>query len=147
MASVRRSRDSTAPETFGAKPPSSPTFVAGSEWVKDRQNLFIEVCPYEVTFLLTINTVLGLNDFLESVVGFSTNLHGLGERGSTSREEHEFLEREFVTSVRSTVNDVEARDREDIGRLDAGKLSEMLIQRNALVHRLVNNDHENNEIK
>ena len=43
------------------------------------------------------------------------------------------MESEFVSGMGPTVDDVEGWDGEDIGRLDASELSEVLVQRNALL--------------
>lgn len=82
---------------------------------------------------LTINTVLGADDLLERVVGLGTDLHGLSEAGSTSGEEHELLERELVTGVRATVDDIERRAGEDVRGLDTGEFSKVLVQGDTLL--------------
>lgn len=51
----------------------------------------------------------------------------------TGRENHELLEGELVASVRATVDDVEARDGEDVRSLDAGNLGEVLVERDTLL--------------
>ena len=61
------------------------------------------------------------------MVGFRTNLHGLSKTRSTSREEHEFLERELIASMRTAVDDVESWARKHIGGLDAGELGQVLV--------------------
>ena len=80
----------------------------------------------------TVNAVLGADDLLESVVGLSTDLHGLGEGGSASGEEHELLERELVAGVGATVDDVEAGRGEDEGGLDTGEVGEVLVEGDTL---------------
>lgn len=67
------------------------------------------------------------------MVGLSTDLHGLLERRSTSGDDHELLERELVAGVGSTVDDVEARGGEGEGRLDTGKVGEVLVERDTLL--------------
>lgn len=52
-------------------------------------------------------TVLLLDDTLQSVVDLGTHLHGLGEAGSAGGQDHEFLEGETVTGVGTTVDNVE----------------------------------------
>ena len=73
------------------------------------------------------------DDLLEDVVGLRAHLHGLGEGRSTSGEEHELLEGKRVASVLTTVDDVEGGAGEDVGGLDAGELSEVSIEGEALV--------------
>jgi hypothetical protein len=81
----------------------------------------------------TVDAVFVVDDLLEGVVGLSTDLHGLSECLGTSGEDHELLESELVASVRTTVDDVEAGDREDVRRLDTSELSKVLVERDALL--------------
>ena len=67
------------------------------------------------------------------MVRFGTNFHGLSEAGGASGEKHELLESELVPGMRPAVDDVEARAAEDVGRLDAAELREVLVQRDALL--------------
>lgn len=81
-----------------------------------------------------IDSVLLLDDVLEGVVGLGTHLHGLVEVLGSGGEEHELLEGEGVTGVRSTVDDVHGGDGEDVRRLDTGELGEVDVERDTL-HR------------
>ena len=60
-----------------------------------------------------------LGDLLERRVDLGPHSHGLTERRNTDRRDHELLEVDRVISVRTAVDDVEARDGEDIGRRSA----------------------------
>lgn len=101
---------------------------------------------------LTILTVLGLDDVLEScrdrcwsvpgmisqgtlqhtVVGLGSHLHGLLEVLGSGGEDHELLESEGVSGVGSTVDNVESGGRENEGSLDAGKVGEVLVEGDVL---------------
>lgn len=81
---------------------------------------------------LTVNTVLLGDDLLEDVVGLGTHLDGLSERGSTSGEDHELLESKSVTSVGTTVDNVEGRAGEDVRGLDTGEGSDPLVEGDTL---------------
>jgi hypothetical protein len=80
-------------------------------------------------------TVLLLDDTLQGVVDLGTHLHGLGEAGSSGGQDHEFLEGETVTSVGTTVDDVERRGGEDVGGLDTGEFGQVLVERDTLDRR------------
>jgi len=80
----------------------------------------------------TVNTVFSTDDFLQCMVSLGTNLHGLGERSSTGGQKHKLLEGELVSSVRSTVDNVECRARQDKRRLDTSEVGKVLIERNTL---------------
>lgn len=67
------------------------------------------------------------------MVSFRTKFHGFSETSGTSWKEHELLEGELVTSMRTTVNDIESRAGKNIGRLNAGKLCQVLICGNTLL--------------
>lgn len=101
------------------------TNVDGYKMIRIRLHL----CVYA----RTIDAVLGADDLLESVVGLRADLHGLSEAGGTGGEEHEFLERELVASMGSAVDDVESGARENVGGLDTGKLSKVLVEGDALL--------------
>jgi hypothetical protein len=73
------------------------------------------------------------------VVGLGTHLDGLGERGSTSGEDHELLESKSVTSVGTTVDNVEGRAGEDVRGLDTGEGSDPLVERDTLTVSLYAN--------
>jgi len=73
------------------------------------------------------------------VVGLGTHLDGLGERGSTSGEDHELLESKSVTSVGTTVDNVEGRAGEDVRGLDTGEGSDPLVERDTLTVSLFAN--------
>lgn len=60
-----------------------------------------------------IKTEAGVDDLLEVVVHFGTNLHGLGEGGSTGGQNHELLHGQLVAGMGATVDHIESRSRED----------------------------------
>src|SRR5262245_58910014 len=66
------------------------------------------------------------------MIGLRANLHCLREGRSTSGKKHELLEREFVPSVRATIDNVESRSGKDEWRLDTSKIRQVLVQRNSL---------------
>jgi hypothetical protein len=53
-------------------------------------------------------------------------LHGFGERFGTGRDDEEFLEGEYVSSVFSTIDDIEARNGEGFGNWVPSNLGIML---------------------
>jgi hypothetical protein len=71
------------------------------------------------------------------VVSLGTHLDGLGERGGTGGEKHELLESKSVTSVGSTVDNVEGRAGEDVRGLDTSEGSDPLVEGNTLICQLV----------
>ena len=82
----------------------------------------------------SIKTVFLLDDALEGMIDFSTNLHGMSEAVSTSGEDHELLEGELITSVFTTVDNVEGRNRGNIFVLFlASKLTKMSVERDSLL--------------
>lgn len=85
-----------------------------------------------VTDVGGVNTVLLGNDLLQGMVGLGTHLHSLSEAGSTSGKKHELLEGKCVTSVGTTVDDVESRNGEDVRLRHTGELSEVDVERDAL---------------
>jgi len=66
------------------------------------------------------------------VVSLGTHLHGLGKAGGTSGEDHELLESQSVSGVRSSVDDVERRGGESVGSRNTGKLGDVLVKRDSL---------------
>src|SRR5947207_2074658 len=60
-------------------------------------------------------TILLLGEGLEMLISLCTLLESFGEGFGIRGEDHEFLECKTTTGVGSTVQDVEGRDREDIG--------------------------------
>src|SRR5438445_7215976 len=102
MASTRSSRDSSAPETLGANPPSSQTLAADKTCMRSfitSKNKMEDV---------TINAVFGTDNFFQCVINLCAYLHSFSEGLSASREEHELLECELVPCMRATVDDVES---------------------------------------
>jgi hypothetical protein len=90
----------------------------------------------ETTFITnvgSIETILGLDDTLEVVVDFGTDLHGFLEGLGTSGKNHEFLHGELVTSMRTTVDDIEGRDGEDKRLLGTGKVGKVDVERDTLL--------------
>mmetsp|Transcript_13538 Transcript_13538/g.18732 ORF Transcript_13538/g.18732 Transcript_13538/m.18732 type:complete len:233 (+) Transcript_13538:1029-1727(+) len=72
-----------------------------------------------------------LDHLLKGVVHLATDLHGLAESSSTSRQHHELLESELVASVRTTVDHVEGWH----GKNQLGVTSQVcvvLVERHAL---------------
>jgi hypothetical protein len=66
------------------------------------------------------------------MVSFRTDFHSLCEGSCSGRQDHEFLESKFVSSMRSTVDDVEGGAREDVRGLNTRKLGEVLVKRDFL---------------
>ena len=81
----------------------------------------------------TVDAVLGADDLLEGVVRLRADLHRLSERRRASRHKHELLERELIARMRTAVDDVERRARQDVRRLDAGEVREVLVEGDALL--------------
>lgn len=84
-------------------------------------------------YSLTINAILGADNLLERMVSFCSNFHRLGEGSSTSRQEHEFLERELIACMRSTIDNIESRARQDKRWLDSSEVRKVLIKGNTLL--------------
>ena len=76
----------------------------------------------------TIDTVLRADDLLERVVSLSADLQCLREALGPGGQEHELLESKLIAGMRTAVDDVEGRSREDVGWLDACKLGEVLVE-------------------
>jgi hypothetical protein len=131
MASIKSSRDSSGPETLGAKPPSSPTLVAETSSAGQHGRSVRR--QDDQSPILTVDSVLLVDDLLEVVVGLGTHLHGLGERLGTGGQDHELLESQGVTSVGPSVDNVERRGRQGERSLDAGDLSQVLVQGDTLL--------------
>lgn len=89
-----------------------------------------------------VDSVLLLDDVLESVVSLGTHLHGLVEVLGSGGEEHEFLEGKGVTGVRSSVDDVESGDGKDVRGLDTGELGEVDVEGDTLNRRKSRRWHE-----
>lgn len=83
----------------------------------------------------SIDSVLLLDDVLESVVSFSSHLHSLVEVLGSGRKEHELLESESVTGVRSTVDNVHSGNGKDVRRLDTGELGEVNVEWDTLLNK------------
>merc|ERR1712100_275470 len=66
------------------------------------------------------------------MVAFTSYAHRLLETIGTYRDDEVFLERQFVASVRPTIDDIEAWHRQDHGARVASKVCKMLVQRNTL---------------
>lgn len=84
--------------------------------------------------VLTVNSVFCGDYLLQGVVSLGTDLHGLREAGSSNGKYHELLECKFVSSMGTTVDDVECGSRKDIGWLDASELGQVLIQGDTLLN-------------
>ncbi|RUP06152.1 hypothetical protein BC936DRAFT_140461 [Jimgerdemannia flammicorona] len=67
------------------------------------------------------------------MVDLRANLHRLGKRRSTGGKNHELLHSQLVTSMGTTVDDVEGRNWENVRFLAAGKIRDMGIERNTLL--------------
>jgi len=90
----------------------------------------------ETTFITnvgSIETVLGLDDRLEVVVDFGTDLHGFLEGLGTSGENHEFLHGELVTGMRTTVDNVESRNGKNERLLGTREISKVNVERDTLI--------------
>lgn len=83
--------------------------------------------------MLTIDTVLGADDLLERVVSLRANLHRIREARRSGGKQHELLERKLVTGMRTAVDNVESRAGHHERRLDASEISEVLVERDALL--------------
>merc|ERR1719468_704040 len=80
----------------------------------------------------SIEAVLGLDGGLEVVVRLGAHLHGLGEAGSASGQNHELLHGQLVSGMRATVDDVQGRNgHNDI--LDSSQISNVSVQRNTFM--------------
>ena len=75
---------------------------------------------------------LALDDLLEVVEDLAPDGHGLSESLGTGGNDEELLERKLVTGVLSTVNDIEAGDREGVGGGVASNVGVMLPQGDTL---------------
>jgi hypothetical protein len=89
----------------------------------------------ETTFIADVSGTLSkllLDESLEGVVDFDTDLERLLEGRSAGGENHELLHLETVSSVSATVDDVEGRHWHDelVGRFSC-KLSQMMVKWNS----------------
>ena len=62
------------------------------------------------------------------MVGLGADFHSLCESRSSNREQHELLEGQLVSSMRTTVDDVECGGRKNVGWLDTSKLGQVLVK-------------------
>ncbi|ETW06711.1 hypothetical protein H310_02889 [Aphanomyces invadans] len=88
----------------------------------------------ETTFVTDgggVQAVALVNDFLQGVVHFRSDLHGFSEAGGTSGQDHEFLHGQLVAGMGTTVDDVERRHREARSGV-AGQVSNVLPEGYAL---------------
>jgi hypothetical protein len=92
----------------------------------------------------TINSIFSANNFFESVVGFCANLQRLGEASSTSREKHKFLEGKLVSSVRTTIDNIESWSGKNKRGLDTSQISQVLVQRDTFLSRCCFSDSDGN---
>ena len=76
---------------------------------------------------LTIDSILGIDDFLQRVVCLGTNFQSLGETFRASGEKHEFLERELVPGMGSAVDDVERGDWKNVWWFDTSQFRQVLV--------------------
>jgi hypothetical protein len=83
--------------------------------------------------LLTVNAVLLVDDFLESVVGLGSNSHSVLKVFGSNRQDHELLEGQSVTSMGTTVDDVHAWDRQDVRGLCSCNLGQVYVERYTLL--------------
>ena len=77
------------------------------------------------------STTVAADTFTARLIRWKLTDHGLGKVGGTSRNDKEFLERKLVTGVLTTVDHVEARDRERVRDGVAGNFGVVLPERNA----------------
>ena len=85
-----------------------------------------------VTDICSIDTVLFVDDLLESVVALGAHLHGLVKVACANGDNHKLLEGEGVSGVRSAVDDIHAWSWELVRSLLAGELGEVDVERDAL---------------
>lgn len=69
------------------------------------------------------------------MVGLGTNLHCFRERSRAGWKKHELLERQLISGMGSTIDNVECRAGENKRRLDACKIGQVLIERDSLLDR------------
>mmetsp|Transcript_48245 Transcript_48245/g.145814 ORF Transcript_48245/g.145814 Transcript_48245/m.145814 type:complete len:391 (+) Transcript_48245:949-2121(+) len=62
-----------------------------------------------------VTTELALDDLFEVVEDLAANFHGLGESAGTGGDDEELLESELVASVLTTIDHIEARNRQSLG--------------------------------
>mmetsp|Transcript_14404 Transcript_14404/g.21151 ORF Transcript_14404/g.21151 Transcript_14404/m.21151 type:complete len:454 (+) Transcript_14404:73-1434(+) len=80
-----------------------------------------------------VSTKLGLDDFSKSVVYLTSNLHGFFKSLGSSGDDEILLESKFVTSVTSSVDDIEAWHwKGELLFFISGKVSVVLVERNVL---------------
>ncbi|KAL2290733.1 hypothetical protein FJTKL_14732 [Diaporthe vaccinii] len=77
--------------------------------------------------------VLLLGQALQLLVDLSTPAQGLGEGRSVGGDDHELLEGQAATGVRTAVEDVHERNRQDVGLLGSGEVGDVSVQRDALL--------------
>lgn len=70
--------------------------------------------------------------FLQVMVDFWADFHGVSEWCGTSWQDHELLHGQFVTSMASTVDDVESWNWED-DLFVSGQISQVLVQWDSLL--------------
>lgn len=66
------------------------------------------------------------------MVSLRSHLHRLIEILCSDGEDHEFLECQRVACVSAAVEDVQARARKDVGRLDSREVGEVYVEGDAL---------------
>lgn len=89
----------------------------------------------ETTFITnqgSITAKLALDNLLEVVEDFTSDDHALGKVSSASRNDKELLERQLVASMLSTVDNVEARNRESVRNWVTSNIGIVLVERNSL---------------
>jgi hypothetical protein len=83
---------------------------------------------------LTVDSVFGTDDLLQGVVSLGTDLHSLGEGGSSNGKQHELLEGKLVSGMRTTIDDVECGSWKDVRWLDASELGQVLVEGDTLLN-------------
>ncbi|ANB13625.1 hypothetical protein AWJ20_1924 [Sugiyamaella lignohabitans] len=86
-----------------------------------------------ITNVTSRSTILLLGQALELLVDLRASSKGIGERGESSRSNHELLDGQSTTGVRTTVDDVLERNWQNVRSRGTSNLSDVLVKRNALL--------------
>ena len=83
--------------------------------------------------MLTVDTIFAVYDLLERMISLRSHFHCLLEAARSRRANHKLLERYLVSSVLSSIDDVEARERQRKWFLDVRQTRDMLVERDVLL--------------
>merc|ERR1712012_1073791 len=79
-----------------------------------------------------VQTIFGFDSRFQMMVSFRSHFHGLRKAGSAGRQNHKFLHSQLVTSMGSTIDDVQGGDgHNDI--LDPSQIRDVSVQRHAFM--------------